>query len=141
MGPGAPGGDPSGGTGFECADLGYCDGIASAGGSAPGRSFPFRARNREMFLAVVRGRCVTTEVQVRFFGSLTRLAGRRTRTIRIEGEVPSVRDLRAAIARQVPEVAPHLHHTAIAAGTELLGDESPLPPKTEISLLPPVSGG
>jgi molybdopterin synthase catalytic subunit len=83
----------------------------------------------------------TIEVRVSFYGNLTRLAGGRTRTIRVEGSSPTVADLRAAIARDVPEVAPHLSRVAIGLGTEIFGDDALLRLDREISLLPPVSGG
>ena len=47
----------------------------------------------------------------------------------------------SAIAREIPEIAPHLRHAAVGMGTELLPDDALLRPDAEISLLPPVSGG
>ncbi len=81
------------------------------------------------------------EVEVCFYGNLIQLAGGRVRTVRVEGSSPRVSDLRAAIARDIPDVAPHLGHTAVGMGAELLGDDAPLQADAQISLLPPVSGG
>ncbi len=81
------------------------------------------------------------EVRVSFYGSLSNHAGGRTRTVRVEGNPPTVADLRRAVARQFPEVAPHLEHTAVGMGTELFPDEAVLRTDQDISLLPPVSGG
>lgn len=81
------------------------------------------------------------EVEVCFYGNLVRLAGGRTRRVRVDADNPKVADLRAAIEREVPEVASHLHHTAVGVGTELLPDDAPVLPGARVSLLPPVSGG
>jgi MoaE-MoaD fusion protein len=81
------------------------------------------------------------DVEVSFYGNLVRVAGARTRRVRVDGDAPTVSDLRAAIRREIPGVAPHLDHTAVGMGTELLPDDAPLVAGAEISLLPPVSGG
>ena len=81
------------------------------------------------------------EVEVCFYGNLVHLVGGRVRTIRVEERAPRVSDLRSAIAREIPEIAPHLRHAAVGMGTELLPDDALLRPDAEISLLPPVSGG
>ncbi len=81
------------------------------------------------------------EVKISFYGNLINLAGGRSHTLRVEGRPPTVADLRAAVARAFPEVAPHLEHTAVGMGTELFGDDAVLQADQEISLLPPVSGG
>jgi molybdopterin synthase catalytic subunit/molybdopterin converting factor small subunit len=80
-------------------------------------------------------------IEVSFYGSLVRLAGGRTRTVQVEGEAPTVSDLRAALSREIPGIARHLPHVAVGMGTELLPDQAPLEPGAEVSLLPPVSGG
>lgn len=81
------------------------------------------------------------DVRVSFYGNLTRLAGGRTRTVRVGGSPPTVGDLRAAVARDLPELAPHLAHVAVGIGAEIFPDEAVLRTDTEVSLLPPVSGG
>lgn len=81
------------------------------------------------------------DVEICFYGNLVGIAGGRNRTVRVDGDAPKVSDLRAAIRREIPAVAPHLEHTAVGMGTELLGDDAPLVAGAEISLLPPVSGG
>jgi molybdopterin synthase catalytic subunit/molybdopterin converting factor small subunit len=80
-------------------------------------------------------------IEVSFYGSLVRLAGGRTRTVQVEGDSPTVSDLRAALSREIPGIARHLPHVAVGMGTELLPDQAPLEAGAEVSLLPPVSGG
>jgi molybdopterin converting factor small subunit len=81
------------------------------------------------------------EVEVTFYGTLVQPAGGRKQTVRVLGDPPTVADLRAAIARALPAVAPQLHHAAVGMGPELFPDEAILRPAEEISILPPVSGG
>ena len=81
------------------------------------------------------------DVEVCFYGNLAHLAGARVRIIRVEGSAPTVSDLREAVAREIPDVAQHLPHTAVGIDAELLSDDAPLRPDVQISLLPPVSGG
>ena len=81
------------------------------------------------------------KVEVYFYGNLIHLAGGRVRTVWVEESAPRVSDLRAAIAREIPEIVPHLRQAAVGMGTELLSDDALLRPDAEISLLPPVSGG
>jgi molybdopterin converting factor small subunit len=81
------------------------------------------------------------EVEVTFYGALVQSAGARTRVVNVDGDSPTVRDLRAAVAREVPAVAEHLGQAAVGIGTELSPDDALLDPAEEISLLPPVSGG
>ncbi|MDX1944201.1 MAG: molybdopterin converting factor subunit 1 [Pirellulaceae bacterium] len=62
----------------------------------------------------------------------------------IEVELPAggtVRDLREALARQVPPLAELLPHVRIAVNSEYATDATPLGPASEIALIPPVSGG
>jgi len=80
-------------------------------------------------------------IEVSFYGSLVRLAGGRTRTVQVEGEAPTVSELRAVLAREIPGIARHLPHVAIGMGTELLPDQARLEAGAVVSLLPPVSGG
>jgi molybdopterin synthase catalytic subunit len=80
-------------------------------------------------------------IEVSFYGSLVRLAGGRTRTVQVEGEAPTVSDLRTVLSREIPGIAPHLQHVAVGMGTELLPDQARLAAGAEVSLLPPVSGG
>jgi molybdopterin synthase catalytic subunit len=59
----------------------------------------------------------------------------------VEGEAPTVSDLRAVLSREIPGIAGHLPHVAVGVGTELLPDQARLEAGAEVSLLPPVSGG
>ncbi len=81
------------------------------------------------------------EVEVCFYGNLIHLAGGRVRTIRVDGTSPTVSDLRAAIAQEIPDMASHLRHTAVGMDSELLSDDAPIREDAQIALLPPVSGG
>ena len=84
---------------------------------------------------------VDMHIEVSFYGALVRLAGGRTRTVQVEGDAPTVSDLRAALSREIPGISRHLPHVAVGMGTELLTDQARLEPGVEVSLLPPVSGG
>jgi len=81
------------------------------------------------------------EVEVTFYGALVQSAGGRTRMVNVDGDPPTVRDLRFAVARDIPAVAAQLGQAAVGIGTELSSDDALLNPDEEISLLPPVSGG
>lgn len=81
------------------------------------------------------------EVLVSFYGNLTRLAGGRTRAVVVGGATPTVADLRVALAREIPGIAPQLARTAVGMDGELVRDDTRLHPGREVSLLPPVSGG
>ena len=88
-----------------------------------------------------------TDIEVTLYGSLADVAGRRRCRIRVRAEGargPTVRELRAALVREVPALAPYLDHAAIGRGTELLPDDGILEShgaSDEIAVLPPVSGG
>jgi len=62
----------------------------------------------------------------------------------VEIELPEdarVRDLRRALAAEIPRLASLLPHTMIAIDSEYAGDDQPLTPGAEIACIPPVSGG
>lgn len=83
-------------------------------------------------------------LEVSFYGSLRSLAGGRTRWIPVpgtSGRAPTAGELRAAVARELPQLAPHLDTVAVAAGIRLVPEDAPLDAGEEIALLPPVSGG
>jgi molybdopterin synthase catalytic subunit len=81
------------------------------------------------------------DIEVSFYGNLTRVVGARTRLIRVEGDPPTVGDLRDAVVREYPSLESQLAHVAIGMGSEIHADDAVLRPDAGISLLPPVSGG
>jgi molybdopterin converting factor small subunit len=52
-----------------------------------------------------------------------------------------VRQLRAALATEVPELASLMPHLMFAINTEYASDEAAIPAGAEIACIPPVSGG
>lgn len=81
------------------------------------------------------------DVEVSFYGALVQPAGGRRVTVRVGGSPPTVRDLRAAVAREIPAVAGYLGQVAVGMGADLYSDDAELLLDREISFLPPVSGG
>ncbi len=62
----------------------------------------------------------------------------------IEIELPddaTIRDLRAALAKECPALSPLLPATRIAVNSEYAADHTPLTADAEVALIPPVSGG
>lgn len=53
----------------------------------------------------------------------------------------TVGDLRAALGRSHPAMAPLWPRLAVAVDGALVGDDAPLRDGAEVALLPPVSGG
>lgn len=80
------------------------------------------------------------KVTVEFFGALTRLAPAASATLELPGGA-TVADALAALARQLPQLAPELDRCACARGDELVLRTQPLTPGARLALLPPVAGG
>ena len=79
-------------------------------------------------------------VQIRFFA----LAKERAGLSEMDLELPAVcrvSDLRAAIARRVPELAPFMSHVMIAVNEEYADDDTRIRPGARVAVIPPVSGG
>jgi molybdenum cofactor cytidylyltransferase len=79
-------------------------------------------------------------VQVRFFALAKERAGRSE----IDIEMPRVFrvvDLRAEIARRLPELAPLMKSVMIAVNEEYADDDAQVEPGARIAVIPPVSGG
>jgi len=81
------------------------------------------------------------EIEVTLYGGMSAAAGSRRCRVQVDGDPPRVSDLREALARSFPLLAPHLGKAAVGIGVELAADDVLLEPGAEISLLPPVSGG
>ena len=79
-------------------------------------------------------------VRVRLFAVARERAGRSI----LETELPdgaTVHDLKAAIGRDVPSLAPLLGSIRFSVNAEYASDVTPIPPNAELAAIPPVSGG
>jgi molybdopterin converting factor subunit 1 len=79
-------------------------------------------------------------VQVKFFALARERAGRSEIDIELTGAC-RVSDLRAEVARQVPELAPLMKNVMIAVDEEYADDEAQVKPGARVAVIPPVSGG
>ena len=79
-------------------------------------------------------------VRVRFFALARERAGCSEIDIELAGAL-RVKDLRAEIARRVPELAPLMKNVMIAVDEEYADDDAPVKPGARIAVIPPVSGG
>lgn len=79
-------------------------------------------------------------VEVRVFGGLTERVGSPRTTVEL-AETATVGDLRAAVAREHPALAPLLDRVMVAVDLEMAPDDRPLTGAREVALLPPVAGG
>jgi molybdopterin converting factor subunit 1 len=78
--------------------------------------------------------------QVRLFARARDLAGTDTITLDLP-ERATVAELRQRLAAAYPALADLLHRSALAVNDEFAADTLIIPPRAEIALLPPVSGG
>jgi molybdopterin converting factor subunit 1 len=79
-------------------------------------------------------------VRVRLFAAPRELAG----TAEVEVELPegsTVADLRMALARQIPVLAPVLPHARFALAADFAAETARVPAGAEVACIPPVSGG
>lgn len=83
---------------------------------------------------------VTQEIPVRLFARARELAGKKVIGITL-APGSTLGELRARIAAQFPQLKELLAYSALAVDNEWLDDTQTVPPKAEIALLPPVSGG
>jgi molybdenum cofactor cytidylyltransferase len=79
-------------------------------------------------------------VRVRFFALARERAGRSEIDIELAGAL-RVKDLRAEIARRVPDLAPLMKNVMIAVDEEYADDDAQVKPGASIAVIPPVSGG
>jgi molybdenum cofactor cytidylyltransferase len=80
------------------------------------------------------------QVSVRLFALAKERVGRPE--LRIElAEPATVADLRAALRAQWPEIAPLWSSALIAVDAEYAADDATIAPKSQIAVIPPVSGG
>ena len=78
--------------------------------------------------------------QVRLFARARDLAGADTITLELP-ERATVGELRQRLEAAYPALAGLLHRSAFAVNNEFAADPLIIPPRAEIALLPPVSGG
>jgi molybdopterin synthase catalytic subunit/molybdopterin converting factor small subunit len=86
----------------------------------------------------------TQSVTVQLFAVAAERAGARQVALEVAvdgGGLPTVGDVRRALAAQVPALAPLLAVCAFAVAAEYAEDAAPVPPGAEVAVIPPVSGG
>jgi molybdopterin converting factor small subunit len=81
------------------------------------------------------------EVTLEFWGPLERLAGAKSRALTLAQAAPTVADVLAELARQMPELAERLERAAVALGDRLLQRRELVSAGARLALLPPVAGG
>lgn len=82
----------------------------------------------------------SVSVEVRLFGGLVELAGRRS--VQVQVPTPaSVLDVRDAVTASVPQLARAVRGCKIAVDLEVADDHTPVTAASEVALLPPVAGG
>jgi molybdopterin converting factor subunit 1 len=79
-------------------------------------------------------------VQVHLFALARERAGGPSVSIDLP-EGSTVADLKSALARSLPALAPLVPSLRIAVNAEYVADDHPLPPGAEVAVIPPVSGG
>jgi len=79
-------------------------------------------------------------VQVKLFAVARELAGRDVVEVSLD-EPATVGQLRDALARQIPALAPVLPRVMVAVNEEYAGDRDPVPAGATVACIPPVSGG
>lgn len=80
------------------------------------------------------------DVNVRLFALARERVGRSEVTISLP-EPATVADLRLALARAFPELAPIVPKAMIAVSAAYADDSEAIPPGSEVAVIPPVSGG
>jgi molybdopterin converting factor subunit 1 len=79
-------------------------------------------------------------VQVRLFALARERAGGPSVVVDLP-EGSTVADLKSALARSFPALAPLIPSLRIAVNAEYVADDGLLPPGAEVAVIPPVSGG
>lgn len=80
------------------------------------------------------------KVEVKLFAVARQVAGAEVVTLDVAEEA-TVADVRAALAQQHPALAANLRHMLLAVDTEYATDATPVSARSEIAVIPPVSGG
>jgi molybdopterin converting factor subunit 1 len=79
-------------------------------------------------------------VRVKLFAGARQLAGRDTVEIALPQQ-PTVAQLRAALAAQVPGLADLAQHVIFSIGMEYADDQAVISAQSDVACIPPVSGG
>jgi molybdopterin converting factor small subunit len=79
-------------------------------------------------------------VQVRLFAVARDLAGMDAVDVVVD-EPATARDVSRALMDQVPALERVVRHSILAVDGNLAPDEMIVPPRAEVALIPPVSGG
>ena len=79
-------------------------------------------------------------VTVRLFARARDLAGAERVELQLS-ENATVADLRQALCRECPDLAPLAPHMLVAVGNDYADDKSAIPAGIELACFPPVSGG
>lgn len=79
-------------------------------------------------------------MEVKLFAVARQIAGGDSIHVEL-ADGATVRDLRAAMERAYPELAPILRRAMIAVNTDYAGDDTVIPASAEVACIPPVSGG
>ncbi|TVQ93554.1 MAG: MoaD/ThiS family protein [Deltaproteobacteria bacterium] len=80
-------------------------------------------------------------LQIQLYGTLREIAGTSRLALDLPRSPADVEDLKTLIGQALPELEPFMGAVAICVDDALVGPADPLPPLTEIALIPPVSGG
>jgi molybdopterin converting factor subunit 1 len=80
------------------------------------------------------------EIRVLLFARARDLAGVEAVTLMLASGA-DVAGVRQTLAARFPKLAEWLPRCAIGVNGEYAGDETAIPPRAEIAVLPPVSGG
>ena len=80
------------------------------------------------------------KVKILFFATLRTLAERNSVELTLDKNA-TVKDLKNALAAQIPALKAVLPSTLISVNREFAFDEDKIPQNAEIALFPPVSGG
>lgn len=79
-------------------------------------------------------------VEVKLFAIARQAVGAEVVTV-VLADHATVRDLRTALVERYPTLGATMRHMLVAVDTEYASDASPLHSKSEVALIPPVSGG
>jgi len=79
-------------------------------------------------------------VRVQLFAVARQLAGSDAVDVEVSNG-GTVGELRAALGRQAPALAPLLRQMVFAVNADYASDATILPPQAEVACIPPVSGG
>jgi molybdopterin converting factor subunit 1 len=80
------------------------------------------------------------KVRVKLFAAARELAGRSELELDVD-DPARVADIRHAIERAHPELQKIVRHALWAVDAKYAGDQTPVSERSDVALIPPVSGG